>query len=36
MLRDVIVFRDGSKTNLKSKMEHFTLRIKGWKPLTLV
>ena len=31
-----IVFRDGSRTDAKSKMERFVLIINGWKPLTIV
>ena len=31
-----IVFRDGSRTDAKSKMERFVLVINGWKPLAIV
>ena len=31
-----IVFREGSRTEAKSKMERFVLKINGWKPLTIV
>ena len=31
-----IVFRDGSRTDAKSKMERFVLVINGWKPLIIV
>ena len=31
-----VVFRDGSRTDAKSKMERFVLMINGWKPLTIV
>ena len=30
-----IVFRDGSRTDTKSKMERFALIITDWKPLTI-
>ena len=31
-----MVFRDGSRTEAKSKMERFLLVINGWKPLIIV
>ena len=31
-----IVFRDGSRTDAKSKMESIMLVINGWKPLIIV
>ena len=34
VLKASIVFRDGSRTDAKSKIERYVLIINGWKPLT--
>ena len=35
-LQAYIVHRGGSRTAATSKMEHFVITVKGWKPLTII